>query len=194
MVRPCVARRFRRSGGAVLHQCIRPLIGALAPGHHGQQRACDLITGQASSGPFGSPVFARAGKTDPPSRRFLSQTSAGRFSMSLGACYLIPFLCSCRWPFLRPGLHIIDASRAGAVKAGRRAGFTPRTAIARPRLDGAEHGARIKRVGRPHHQSSSFRSHAPWQEPPRRCGRACWRARSPARYDATASCAPRSRI
>jgi hypothetical protein len=30
---------------AVLHQCIRPLIGACAPGHHGYQRACDLITG-----------------------------------------------------------------------------------------------------------------------------------------------------
>src|SRR3979411_670276 len=30
MVRPCVARGFRRSVGfAVLHQCIRPLIGAL---------------------------------------------------------------------------------------------------------------------------------------------------------------------
>src|SRR5882672_371966 len=27
--------------------------------------------------PFGSPVFARAGKTDPPSLRILSQTSAG---------------------------------------------------------------------------------------------------------------------
>ena len=53
---------------AVLHQCIRPLIGACrAPGHHGYQRACDLVSGQASSGLFGSPVFARAGKTDPPS-------------------------------------------------------------------------------------------------------------------------------
>src|SRR5580765_7922777 len=29
------------------------------------------------SGPFGSPVFASAGKTDPPSRLILSQTSAG---------------------------------------------------------------------------------------------------------------------
>ena len=37
-----------------------------APGHHGYQRACDLISGQASMGPFGSPVFACAGKTDPP--------------------------------------------------------------------------------------------------------------------------------
>src|SRR5450631_2939262 len=39
-----------------------------APDHHGYQRACVLITGQASIGPFGSPVFACAGKTDPPSR------------------------------------------------------------------------------------------------------------------------------
>jgi hypothetical protein len=62
---------------AVLHQCIRPLIGAFAPGHHGYQRACVLISGQASSGPFGSPVFACAGKTEPPSRLILSQTSAG---------------------------------------------------------------------------------------------------------------------
>jgi hypothetical protein len=63
---------------AVLHQCIRPLIGAFAPGHHGYQRVCVLISGQASSGgPFGSPVFACAGKTDPPSLLILSQTSAG---------------------------------------------------------------------------------------------------------------------
>jgi hypothetical protein len=51
---------------AVLHQCIRPLIGACAPGHHGYQRAYDLISGQASNGLLGSPVFACAGKTDPP--------------------------------------------------------------------------------------------------------------------------------
>src|SRR6266568_6123204 len=48
MYGPAVRRkRFRRSVGvAVLHQCIRPLIGALcAPGHHGYQRACGLISG-----------------------------------------------------------------------------------------------------------------------------------------------------
>src|SRR5882757_5418920 len=38
-----------------------------APVHHGYQRACVLISRQASTGPFGSPVFACAGKTDPPS-------------------------------------------------------------------------------------------------------------------------------
>ena len=38
----------------VLHQCIRPLLGAhCAAGHHGYQRACDLISGQASTGPLG---------------------------------------------------------------------------------------------------------------------------------------------
>src|SRR6476646_4687524 len=79
MVRPRVARGFVNLADAVLHQCIRPLIGACcAPGHHGYQRAFELISGQASTGPFGSPVFARAGKTEPPSRLILSQTSAGR--------------------------------------------------------------------------------------------------------------------
>ena len=65
---------------AVERSCINVsglLIGALAPGHHGYQRACDLISGKASTGPFGSPVFASAGKTEPPSRLILSQTSAG---------------------------------------------------------------------------------------------------------------------
>jgi hypothetical protein len=79
MVRPCVARGFVDLTVAVLHQCIRPLIGACrAPGHHGYQRACNLVSGQASTGPFGSPVFACAGKTEPPSLLILSQTSAGK--------------------------------------------------------------------------------------------------------------------
>jgi hypothetical protein len=42
---------FVKLAVAVLHQCIRPLIGACcAPGHHGYQRVCDLISGKASSG------------------------------------------------------------------------------------------------------------------------------------------------
>src|SRR5260370_21298182 len=69
---------FVELAAAVLHQCIRPQIEACcAPGHHGYQRACVLISGQASIGPFGSPVFARARKTEPPFRLILSQTSPG---------------------------------------------------------------------------------------------------------------------
>src|SRR5215470_13656488 len=97
MVRPRVARGFVNLADAVLHQCIRPPIGACcAPGHHGYQRAFELISGQASKGPFGSPVFACAGKTDPPSRLILSQTSAGKVSItsSSAPCFAL-FLCSC---------------------------------------------------------------------------------------------------
>jgi NADPH-dependent curcumin reductase CurA len=50
MVRPRVARGFVNLADAVLHQCIRPLIGACcAPGHHGYLRAFELISGQASN-------------------------------------------------------------------------------------------------------------------------------------------------
>jgi hypothetical protein len=52
------------------------------------------------------------------------------------------------------------ASRAGAVKAGRRAWLAAGSGVARRRFDGAEHGARIKRVGRLHRQSSSARRRA----------------------------------
>ena len=65
---------------SALRSCINVfglMIGACAPGHHGYQRTCVLISGQASTGPLGSPGFARAGKTVPPSRLILSQTSAG---------------------------------------------------------------------------------------------------------------------
>jgi hypothetical protein len=55
---------------------------SVTPGHHGYQRACELISGKASSGPFGSPVFACAGKTEPPFRLILSQTSAGKVYQS----------------------------------------------------------------------------------------------------------------
>jgi hypothetical protein len=124
MVRPCVARGFRRAGGcAVLHQCIRPLIGACcAPGHHGYQRACDLISGQASTGPFGSPVFACAGKTDPPSRLILSQTSAGNRLWD----YVIDRSLSCAVPLFVP--RAVPSSRP-AHRRSRRAQARSRPAV-----------------------------------------------------------------
>jgi len=116
MARPCGARGFVDPGDAVLHQCIRPLIGVCAPGHHGYQRACELVTGQASNGLLGSPVFARAGKTDPPSRLILSQTSAGKSSLVThrqSPCFVL-FLCSC--------LEAVPSSRPARAEARRAQG------------------------------------------------------------------------
>ena len=54
----------------------------------------------------------------------------------------------------------------GAVKAGRRAWLAAGSGVARLRLDRAEHGARIKRVGRLHRRSSSARRRVLWPAPP----------------------------
>src|SRR5271167_3492074 len=71
-------KRFRQAGVSGLAS-MYPVSdwSCFAPDHHGYQRACGLIIGQTSNGPVGSPVFACAGKTDPPSLLILSQTSAG---------------------------------------------------------------------------------------------------------------------
>ena len=163
MVRPCVARGFRRSVGyAVLHQCIRPQFGACAPGHHGYQRACVLISGPASSGPFGSPVFASAGKTVlhlvSSSRRPRRET--GYVTSSL-APYRFSSFVRARRPFLRPGLRLFQ----GTARRGRQ-GWPSRLAhlwlgISRPRLDGPEHGATLTQIGTPSHLSSHIRICAP---------------------------------
>jgi hypothetical protein len=184
MVRPCVARGFQRSVGfAVLHQCIRPLIGAVwAPGHHGYQRACVLITGQASSGAIWvTRVRMRREDRSSISSHPLADLGGKQIvgTTSYPPPYLFSsFVCATR-PFLRPGLRLFGASRAGAVKAGR---------FSRPPaglgLDGPEHGATLKQVGTPSHASSCIRIRAPCAERPRRSVPAYWRARSPARCGA----------
>src|SRR5262249_30212193 len=73
-----VLQLLRVGGCAVLHQCIRPLIGAFcAPGHHGYQRACGLISGQASTGHLGHQCSHAPGRPILHLVFILSQTSAG---------------------------------------------------------------------------------------------------------------------
>src|SRR6516225_1068440 len=67
-----------RLESVVSHQCIRPRIGADAPGHHGNPRTPELITGHASKGYLGSSVLGCAGKTICPSTLFSRRTSVGR--------------------------------------------------------------------------------------------------------------------
>src|SRR6266704_4960102 len=49
-----------------------------------------------------------------------------------------------RGPFLRPDRDPGGAPRAAAVKAGRRGVGAASSTVARPRLDGGEHGARLQ--------------------------------------------------
>src|SRR3984957_10058274 len=56
-----------------------------------------------------------------------------------------------------PARRTSIASRAGAVKAGRRAWLAAGAGVARLRLDRAEHDARIKRIGSLHRRSSLAR-------------------------------------
>ena len=145
-------------------------------------------------GPFGSPVFACAGKTDPPSRLILSQTSAGK------GCWLDHRDCSVFWSvplFVPRGRSFVPTCACRRVVRRGSQGWPSQwpchlACALRPRLDGPEHGARIKWVGPTTHRSWRIRRRALCGEPPRRCGRACWQARSPARCGAVASWLPRS--
>ena len=156
MVRPRGARGFRRSGRCGLASMYPTSVwSGCAPGHHGYQRACDLISREASSRLFGSPGFARAGKTGPPLSSHPLANSAGNSVTSSIASW------RCAVPLFVPGggrsfvptCGCRGAPRAGTVKAGRRACLASRASVARPGLDGPEHDARIKRVGRLLHWS-----------------------------------------
>jgi len=74
-----------------------------------------LISGQASIGPFGSQVFACAGKTDlhlvSTSLRPRLET-VDRITSSL-APHVAQFLCSSQGPFLRPGPQNVDRVAQG---------------------------------------------------------------------------------
>ena len=67
-----------RLESVVSHQCIRPRIGADAPGHHGNPRTPELITGHASKGYLGSSVLGCAGKDHLSIYSLLSQNLGGK--------------------------------------------------------------------------------------------------------------------
>ena len=78
MVRPCVARGFHRAG--IQRSCINVSGLCLELFCSGPSWISARVRSHCRTdlnGPVGSPVFACAGKTDPPSLRILSQTSAG---------------------------------------------------------------------------------------------------------------------
>src|SRR5260370_24827762 len=82
----------------------------LAPDHHGYQRACDLISGQASTGHLGHQCSHAPGRPGlhlvSSSRRPRLETVA-RVTSSL-APHIAQLLCSSQGPFLRPGPQSVD--------------------------------------------------------------------------------------
>src|ERR1700687_521641 len=123
-----------------------------APDHHGYQRACDLISGQASTGHPGHQCSHAPGR--PILHLYLSSRrprleTIDRVTSSL-ALHTAQFLCSNPGRSFVPARRTSIASRGGAVKAGRCAWLAAGSGVARPRLDRAKHGARIQPVGRLH--------------------------------------------
>src|SRR6202011_6104551 len=118
MVRPCVARRFRRIGGGGLAS-MYPVSSwsGFAPDHHGYQRACDLINGQASTGHSGHQCSHALGR---PILHFVLSSrrprleTVDRVTSSL-APHSAQLLCSSQGPLLRPGPQNVDrvARRGG---------------------------------------------------------------------------------
>src|SRR5260370_14446363 len=79
MVRPCVARGIGElavGGLASMYPAFDWRLLSSGPSWISARLRSHYRTGL--NGPLGSPVLAGAGKTDPPSRLILSQTSAGR--------------------------------------------------------------------------------------------------------------------
>jgi len=76
MVQPCVARRFRQVGGE--RSCINVSdlwLEHHAPGHHGYQRAYELITGKASTDHLGHQCSHAPGR---PNLRVVSSSRRPR--------------------------------------------------------------------------------------------------------------------
>src|ERR1700736_2591115 len=88
-----------------------------APDHHGYQRACDLINGQASTGHPGHQCSHWPGR--PILHLYLSSPTPRLETIDRVAASLAPhtaqFVCSSRGPSLRPGTQNVDgvARRGG---------------------------------------------------------------------------------
>jgi hypothetical protein len=163
MVRPCGARGFRRSGkcGLASMYPVSDWSSSWLPTHHGYQRAHDVISGQASTGLLGSPVFACAGKTDPPSSSHPLADLGGKLS------YVIDSSSFCAVPLFVPGgCSFVPACACRRAARRVRQGWPsrwpcPSLPCCQAALDGAEHGASITLDGMPSHLSCRTQRRAP---------------------------------
>jgi hypothetical protein len=198
MVRPCVARRFRRIGGcglALMYPAsdwsvvLRAIMDISARATSLTDRPRSGHPGHQCSHALGRPIL----HLYLSSRRPRLET-VDRVTSSL-APHIAQFLCLSQGPFLRPGPHVDRVARRGGQ--GRPSRLTSGSAPTLPgRALTAPSTARGSRglddvciVGPRQLEGASFS-----QQRPGDAGRACWRARSPTRCGATASWRLRSRI
>ena len=133
----------------------------LAPGHHGYQRAVDLINRQASKRAKRVTSFRSRREDRPPYLRLSRRPRWERRRpiyiatlLSLQPSLVGSFSCSTApQAFSRPDRGSSRPTRAGAVKVGRRCERGTHCIASRPHLDGGEHGGTLKRVGRRHPSS-----------------------------------------
>ena len=159
MVRPRVARGMVKIESAVLHQCIRPLIGARCSGPSwicARSRSDKSPCLDRQRVPTG---FGCAGKTVFPSLPFSRRPrrELGFAALRHRCAFSVPFLCSChKGRSFVPTCRSCGAPRAGAVKTGRSRGHPAGLG-----LDSPEHGATLMQVGTPSRASSRIRTRVP---------------------------------
>jgi len=144
MVRPCVARGFRRSGGRrscinvsglALERLLRATMDISARAILLADRPRSGHLGHQCSHAPGRPILHIRLRPLADRGRVMAMSSDGVLPISGSSFVRVWHL------FLRPGLRSARAPRTGAVKTGRRGSPVPCSAIGRPRLDGPEHGA-----------------------------------------------------
>jgi hypothetical protein len=151
MVRPCGARGFLDLVDAVLHYCIRPLIGASCSGPSwiSARMRPDSST-SLERARWVTSVRTRREDRSLHRRLILSQTSAGNSretrSSIISLLHPVPLFVPGGRSFV-PACACRRAARKGAVKAGRRDHIATYATVCRPRLDVPEHGATIKQIG-----------------------------------------------
>jgi hypothetical protein len=138
---------------AALHQCIRSLIGARSGSRP------SWISARVRVSLAVRPQAGRSGHqcSHAPGRPILHLVSSSRrprrvVTSSIVVHWRRSFVRALR-PFLRPDLRAQARRAQETVKAGRRAGLASCSCASRPRLDGLEHGARLKLVGVSSHLS-----------------------------------------
>ena len=145
MVRPCVARGFDALvlGLASMYPAS---IWSVAPGHHGYQRAIDLITKQGSLGHLSHQFSIAPGRPASIASRPLADLGGDFDSLNHGHLANFPwFDCDLS---LVPTCASPGQPRGGTVSAGRRAGVAAITGFSSHALTGPSTAPGSGRLGR----------------------------------------------